>query len=115
MKEQNLKMGFCSGGTTMTISKTQENERITFFVEGRLDAITSPELKKVLIPSFEKAKEVIVDFTDLTHLYTDGLRVLLIAQKEAKEKGSEMKVANVSKNVMQVLVMTNFTNILTII
>jgi anti-anti-sigma factor len=99
----------------MTISKKQEDGRITLFIEGRLDTNTSPELQKALIPSFDEAKEVIVDFTDLTNLYTDGLRVLLIAQKEAEKKGSTMKVANVSKSVMQVLVMTNFTNILTII
>jgi len=99
----------------MTIRKTHENGIITLFVEGRLDIKTSPEFQNVLIPSFDEAKEVIVDFTDLTRLYTDGLRVLLIAQKEANKKGATMKVANVSKSVMQVLVMTNFTNILTII
>ena len=99
----------------MTINKTKENGKLTFALDGRLDASTAPMLQDALIPSFNDTKEVVIDFKKLTHLYTDGLRVLLIAQKEADAKGVDMKVSHVSKSIMQILVMTNFVKILKII
>ena len=99
----------------MTINKTKENGKITFALEGRLDVSTAPMLQDALIPAFNETKEVVIDFKKLTHLYTDGLRVLLIAQKEADAKGVDLTVVHVSKSIMQILVMTNFVKILNIV
>lgn len=98
----------------MTINKTHENGKSTFALEGRLDTTTAPQLQGELIPVFDEEKEVILDFSQLAYVSSAGLRVLLIGQKTAKAKGASMTVTGVSEEIMEVLEMTGFADILTI-
>jgi anti-anti-sigma factor len=99
----------------MTITTTRENDAVTFSLDGRLDTTTAPQLQEVLIPAFDGAKEVVLDFHNLAYVSSAGLRVLLMGQKEAKKKGCSMTLRNVSGEIMEVLEMTGFTNMLTIV
>ncbi|MCL2096716.1 MAG: STAS domain-containing protein [Oscillospiraceae bacterium] len=99
----------------MKINKTVENGRLIIKLEGRLDTITAPELQDALIPAFDIAKDIALDFSDLTYVSSAGLRVLLMGQKTAKSKGAVMTVSNVSEEIMEVFEMTGFTEALTII
>ena len=98
----------------MTIDKTHENITITFTLKGRLDTTTAPKLQEVLIPAFDEAKEVTLDFLDLEYVSSAGLRVLLVGQKEAKKKGGSLTLTNVSGDVMEVFEMTGFAEMLNI-
>ena len=98
----------------MTISKTQEDGTIIFSIEGRLDTSTSPQLQDVLIPAFDEAKNIKLDFAKLIYVSSAGLRVLLLGQKTAKAKNLSMKVFNVSEEIKEVFEMTGFTEMLEI-
>jgi anti-anti-sigma factor len=100
---------------TMTINKTQENGKIVFALEGRLDTTTAQRLQDVLIISFDEAREITLDFERLSYVSSAGLRVLLMGQKEAKKKGAIMAVRSVSEEIMEVFEMTGFANMLTIV
>ena len=99
----------------MNIIKTQENGKLTIALEGRLDTTTAPQLESVIAPAFDEAGEITLDFTKLEYVSSAGLRVLLIGQKTAKAKGKSMTVSNVSEDIMEVLEMTGFTDMLTIV
>ena len=99
----------------MDISKTQENGKLAIAVDGRLDTTTAPQLEAVLVPAFDEAGEITLDLTNLEYVSSAGLRVLLIGQKTAKAKGASMTVTNVSEDVMEVLDMTGFTDMLNIV
>ena len=99
----------------MNINKTQENGRITVELEGRLDTTTAPQLEGILVPAFDEAGEITLDFAKLEYVSSAGLRVLLIGQKTAKAKGASMTVSNVSEDIMEVLEMTGFDEMLTIV
>ena len=99
----------------MNISKTQENGKLTIALEGRLDTTTAPQLEAALVPAFDVAGEILLDFAKLEYVSSAGLRVLLIGQKTAKAKGASMTVSNVSEDIMEVLDMTGFTDMLTIL
>ena len=99
----------------MTINKTLVNGTLTIAIEGRLDTTTAPQLQDILIPAFEEAKEIKLDFSKLAYVSSAGLRVLLIGQKEAKKKGGSMTVGGVSEEIMEVLEMTGFSEMLTIV
>ncbi|MBQ9811624.1 MAG: STAS domain-containing protein, partial [Spirochaetales bacterium] len=62
---------------------------------------------------FGGAENLTFDFTDLEYISSAGLRVLLSAQKVMSKKGS-MKLTHVSKSVMDIFVVTGFSEILTI-
>ncbi len=99
----------------MTINKTQENDKLTLALEGRLDTTTAPQLQDVLIPAFDEAKEITLDFSALAYVSSAGLRVLLMGQKEAKKKGGSMTICGVSEEIMEVFEMTGFADMLTIV
>ena len=99
----------------MNINKTLENGKITFALDGRLDKTTSQQLQDVLVPAFDETNEVELDCTQLAYVSSAGLRVLLLGVKTAKSKNASMTVSSVSDEIMEVLEMTGFTEILTII
>ena len=96
----------------MTINRTQDGEIITLVLEGRLDTTTSPSLQEVLVPEFDTATQVNLDFAELKYVSSAGLRVLLMGEKTAKAKGAKMTLLNVSDEIMEVFKMTGFSDIL---
>ncbi len=98
----------------MTIQKKQEADKTTLVLDGRLDTTTAPQLQEALIPEFDNAKEVRLDFTGLAYVSSAGLRVLLMGEKTAKAKSAKQTLVNVSKDIMEVFEMTGFSAILNI-
>jgi len=99
----------------MTIGKTIENGTLTLTLEGKISVNTSPQLQEALIPALDEAGSVILDFSNITFVASAGLRVLLIGQETANEKGVSLTLRGVSDEVMEVFEMTGFTDILTIV
>jgi len=98
----------------MNINKTQDGEKITLALSGRLDTTTAPKLQEALIPEFDTAKQVELDFSELAYVSSAGLRVLLMGEKSAKAEGASMILTNVSEEIMEVFEMTGFADILTV-
>ncbi len=98
----------------MVINKSQDNGKVTLSLSGRLDTTTAPQLQDALLPAFDEASEIHLDFTDLAYVSSAGLRVLLIGQKMAITKGAIMIVTNICDEIMEVLDMTGFSNVLTL-
>lgn len=99
----------------MNIQKKQNGDKSIFTLSGRLDTTTAPQLQEVLIPAFDEAKQIELDFSGLAYVSSAGLRVLLMGQKTAKAKGGAMTLTNVSAEVMEVFEMTGFADMLTIV
>ncbi len=99
----------------MTIDKKLENGKLTLALDGRLDTTTAPRLQEVLLPAYDEANDITLDFTKLAYVSSAGLRVLLMGQKEAKKKGGAMALTGVSEEIMEVLEMTGFADMLTIL
>ena len=97
----------------MKVHKTMENEKTILALEGRLDTTTSPTLQAELIPAFDIAETVYLDFEKLAYVSSAGLRVLLMGLKTAQSKGKALILKNVSKDIMEVFDMTGFTEMLT--
>ena len=96
---------------TTEISKTAQ--ATTVQVAGRLDAATAPLLENTLCSEIENAQNLILDLKDLTYISSAGLRVLLSAQKKMQKIGT-MTVKNVCHEVMEILEITGFADILVI-
>ena len=103
------------GEPIMTLTTTKEDGKITIALEGKLSVNSSSQLQDALIPAFDEAKEVVLDFTDLIYVSSAGLRVLLVGDETATEKGGSMKLTNVSDDIMEVFDMTGFTSMLDIV
>lgn len=99
----------------MDINKTNSGEITNFTLTGRLDTTTAPKLQEVLIPEFDIVKEIQLDLKELAYISSAGLRVLLISEKTAKKNDGKFILKNVPDEILEVLEMTGFTEILTII
>ena len=97
----------------MTIEIKKNDKEITIEIVGRLDTITAPVLEKTIGDNIGGMQSLILDFKGLEYISSAGLRVLLGAQKRLQKSGS-MKLIRVCEDVMEVLEMTGFADILTI-
>ena len=97
----------------MTIEIKKQTNETTIEVVGRLDTITAPVLEKTINENIGTIVSLILDFTGVEYISSAGLRVLLGAQKKMQKVGT-MKLKGVCEDVMEVLEMTGFADILTI-
>ena len=97
----------------MKIIKEANNQELIIKPSGEINSVTAPELEEVIKNDLNGVKVLIFDFSELEYLSSAGLRVLLVAQKLMNKKGP-MSVRNVNSNVMEILDITGFSNVLDI-
>ena len=98
----------------MTINQTKNGSALTLALEGRLETTTAPELDALIKSELDGVTELTFDFSDLEYISSAGLRVLLAAQKLMNKQGS-MKLTGVNDIVMEILDITGFSEVLTIV
>ncbi len=98
----------------MNIVVTENGTAITLALSGRLDTLSSPELSTAINSALEKSSQLVLDFTNLDYISSAGLRVLLAAQKQLAGNGS-LTLTHVNSIVQDILDMTGFSDILTIV
>ena len=97
----------------MKIVKELNDKQLTIKPVGEINSVTAPKLEEVIKNDLNGVKALIFDFSELEYLSSAGLRVLLVAQKLMNKKGP-MSVRNVNSNVMEILDITGFSNVLDI-
>ncbi len=92
----------------LKIDLRQEGDAYTFFLEGRLDTLTSPDLEDQVDPLLGTAKELVFDLEKLIYISSAGLRVLVGAAQEMEDRG-EVILRHLSPPVQDVFDVTGFT------
>jgi anti-sigma B factor antagonist len=95
---------------------TTQHEHVTIVgVSGSLDSITSESLMLVLNDHVKNGNiYLVVDLAKVHYTSSAGLRSLLMALKGARQKGGDMRLGAVQKNVFEVLSLSGFTSIIKI-
>ena len=97
----------------MNISKTQQGSVTIIQVSGSLDALTAPKLTEFLTSEIGAGNiKLVADLTGLEYSSSAGLRVILNATKESRQRSGDMRLASVQPNVQKILEMSGFTSIL---
>lgn len=97
----------------MTISKTQNNSKLTIALDGRLDTTTAPQLEAEIKSFLNGITELVFELSNLEYISSAGLRVLLSAQKIMNKQG-KMVIHGASEEIMEIFDVTGFIDILTI-
>ena len=97
----------------MNIEKIKDSDKLTLKIEGRIDTKTAPEFDETVKSSLDGIRSLIIDLKETAYISSAGLRVLLIAQKQMNKQG-DMKIINVSADIMEIFEVTGFSDILTI-
>ncbi len=96
----------------MTVKKEQDGKRLTVYIEGKLDAVTSLQFEEEL-GELTGVEELILDLKELIYTSSAGLRVMLNAQKIMDDQG-DMVIRNANEDVMDIFKETGFDKILDI-
>ncbi|MCR5788787.1 MAG: STAS domain-containing protein [Lachnospiraceae bacterium] len=96
----------------MTVTKEQDGSKLTVYIEGKLDAVTSPVLEKEL-SDLSGVEDLTFDLKDMPYTSSAGLRVLLNCQRIMDDQGS-MVIIHANEDVMDIFRETGFNKILDI-
>ena len=97
----------------MTVEINKNGSALTITVEGRIDAVTSPELEAKIHENVGGVDDLTIDLKDVGYVSSAGLRVLMAAQMIMDKQG-KMLVRGVGEDVMKVFEMTGLVNIMNI-
>jgi anti-sigma B factor antagonist len=90
----------------------QESNSIVVEVSGSVDALTAPELSRVLLQQIEAGHiNLVVNLLGVEFMSSAGLRSLLGAVKEARSHGGDLRLASTNAGVDKVLKMSGFHTI----
>ncbi|MBO5552027.1 MAG: STAS domain-containing protein [Lachnospiraceae bacterium] len=98
----------------MTIEEIKSENSLQINVEGKIDTLTSPEFQDVVLKSFQKSNNIIINFDKVPYISSAGLRALILGQKTASSKGGNLTLINVQTGVYSVFKETGFDKILNI-
>jgi anti-sigma B factor antagonist len=99
----------------MTIKLINRGTEGELLLEGRLDAVTAPEVEDVFLQMTERFEKLILNMQELQYISSAGLRVLKKTYMASVKKNGVLELHQVNKMVMEVLEMTGFSGLLTIV
>jgi anti-sigma B factor antagonist len=83
-------------------------------ISGRIDLMTSKELKAALDGIVGTSPRIIIDLTDTEYVSSSGLRILMVALKEARERDGDIKLASPQVVVRNILEISGLSNLFSI-
>jgi anti-anti-sigma factor len=99
----------------MEITSGTDGDLVQFRVAGNLDSATSPSLTQAVTVAMEAgARRLIFDMRDVRYVSSAGLRVILIAAKEAQSASGGVVVFGLQANVARVFAISGFDKVVTI-
>lgn len=92
--------------------KKEENGAVLIEVEGEVDMLTSPEVRNVLLPYFNKGTlGIVVDLSQVTYMDSSGIATMIEGLQWSKKEGKRFVVAGLQEKVMDVFVLTNLKDV----
>ena len=99
----------------MNISVDERDGVTVVSVEGSIDALTAPEFQQALQRELAEGDvNLVTDLSQVDYASSAGLRALLAAVKDSRQKGGDLRLAGVQQGVEKVLALSGFTSILKI-
>jgi len=97
----------------MEMQDKQVNGVTVLSLTGSIDAMTAPKITEYIHGLVSKGNTTLVaDLSGVDYTSSAGLRVLLGAIKETRAQGGDMRLASVQPDVLKVLNLSGFTNML---
>ena len=89
-----------------------EENITTVAVSGSVDALTAPDLARVIVDQIAEGHVyLVVDLTGVEFMSSAGPRTLLGAVKESRSQGGDLRIASTNPGIDKVLKMSGFNNI----
>lgn len=93
----------------------KENGTLYVSISGRLDTVTSQELKEKLENEGYENVDIDLDFKDVEYISSAGLRLLLALQRQVMETDNKLVIRNINKVVTEIFSVAGFNKSFTIV
>ncbi|HSX04644.1 MAG TPA: STAS domain-containing protein [Rhabdochlamydiaceae bacterium] len=101
-----------AAGVQFTIEESNHKKIVR--LQGKIDAMSTPNLEKKLMPLIENEHKMSVDFSKVEYLSSAGMRLLLSATRKMKAKGGMIVFFGMNDEVSEIIKMAGFEKILNI-
>jgi anti-sigma B factor antagonist len=92
--------------------KVSELKRVKMLeVSGRVDSISADELREALASSIEEYNKIVIELSGVEYMSSAGLREMVSALKTVKKTGGDLRLANPSDKVKEVLELAGLDSI----
>jgi anti-anti-sigma factor len=102
--------------SAMRVDHTRFVDVVVLAPIGRVDHATAEALKAALAPHLARCAQgqdhLVLDLSGVDYISSAGLRVLMLAAKQAKAQGGFLAVAAVQSTVQEILEISKFTLLL---
>lgn len=99
----------------MDINTTQDGNKATLVLNGKLSVATSPDLESAIQGLPATVNEFEIDLSNLEYISSAGLRVLVSTEKTAAQRGGKMTLLHPNEEVAEVFDMTGLNAVFTIV
>jgi anti-sigma B factor antagonist len=84
----------------MSIKVARRSDAAVISVQGPLFAGNRQELKQVVLDALDQGNHtVLIDFSDTGYIDSSGLGVLISLSKKIRERGAELRLANLNADL----------------
>ena len=99
----------------MDITDSYIDKLVVIKIAGDIDALSAPKITDHIRDHITKGNvNLVTDLQEVEYTSSAGLRMMLAAVKETRSKNGDMRMANIQPDVLKVLTLTGFNNILKI-
>ena len=98
----------------MEIAITQDGNKATLALDGKLSVATSPDLEAAISGLPESITDFVIDLTKLDYISSAGLRVMVSTEKLANQRGGKLVLMHPNEEVSEVFDMTGLADVFTI-
>lgn len=94
----------------MTIHEEINESILTVKPEGSLNTLTAGDLEAFLLERYDRAWQIVLDFSDVPYISSAGLRVVIQAHKKMRDKG-DILIRNACEDVRKVFELTGYIHV----
>jgi len=99
----------------MKIAHQEKDGVICFQIEGRLDAESAPEAEATVKGVLKQgSRRLLFDLSQMEYISSAGLRVILMAVKELRNKQGKVVLCGLTPYVKEIFDVSNFSSIIPI-
>jgi anti-sigma B factor antagonist/stage II sporulation protein AA (anti-sigma F factor antagonist) len=100
----------------LLVSNRQFADAVVVAPVGRIDHVTAAQFEQALMPLLPQSESdkgsLILDFAGVDYISSVGLRVLMIAAKQARAHGTRIAVAALQPVVAEIFAISRFDSVL---
>ena len=96
----------------MSYKVTEEGNISTVHLDGEIDMDVTEKAKEVIFPVIDSGKEVHLNLKDVQYMDSSGISVLIESHQKAMEVGTTVKLKEISKSVLKVIMMAKLEQVL---